>query len=94
MRILTGDKIDGVRQYHAIGRIKACSSWRNAGRPQPETDRVDAIRKLLWEAEENGADAVVCFGFEVDRTSNAEIGVAPLCRIAAVGIAVRFDYAS
>jgi uncharacterized protein YbjQ (UPF0145 family) len=63
-------------------------------RPAVDADRLAALRALIREAEEYEADAIVGLDFEVDRVNCADIGGAPLQRVAATGIAVKFDEAA
>jgi uncharacterized protein YbjQ (UPF0145 family) len=94
MQVSRTHKLEGGRSHHSIGRIKACSGWRAVGAPAAEADRLAAVRALVHEAEEYDADAIVGLDFEVDRVNSADIGGAPLQRIAATGIAVKFDEAA
>jgi uncharacterized protein YbjQ (UPF0145 family) len=82
------------RGHHTIGRIKASSGWRAANAPGADADRLAALRALIREAEEYEADAIVGLDFEVDSVCCADIGGAPLQRVAATGIAVKFDEAA
>jgi uncharacterized protein YbjQ (UPF0145 family) len=84
----------GGRGHHTIGRIKASSGWRAANAPGVDADRLTALRALIREAEEYEADAIVGLDFEVDSVNCADIGGAPLQRVAATGIAVKFDEAA
>jgi len=79
-------RLEGARCHYLIGRIKACAIWRAAG----EDDRLAALQALIREAEDYGADAVIGLDFEIDGVSCADIGGAPLQRVAATGIAVKF----
>ena len=94
MQVSYVDRLEGGRRYHSIGRIKACSCWRGASAPAPEADRLEAVRALIREAEDYGADAIVSLDFEVDSVDRVDIGGAPLRRVAATGIAVKFDEAA
>jgi uncharacterized protein YbjQ (UPF0145 family) len=53
-----------------------------------------AVRALIREAEEYEADAIVGLDFEVDSINCTDIGGAPLQRVAATGIAAKFDQAA
>jgi Putative heavy-metal-binding len=86
--------LEGIRRYHSIGRIKAGSCWRGANAPAPESDRVAAVKALIREAEEYGADAIVDLDFEVDSVNCVDIGRVPLRRVSATGVAVKFDEAA
>lgn len=73
-----------------IGRIKACAIWRAAGATAGEDDRLVALQALIREAEDYDADAIIGLDFEIDGVSCVDIGGAPLQRVAATGIAVKF----
>jgi uncharacterized protein YbjQ (UPF0145 family) len=94
MQVSRTNVLAGGRGHHTIGRIKASSGWRAVNAPAVETDRSAAVRALIREAEEYEADAIVGLDFEVDSVSCADIGGAPLQRVAATGIAVKFDEAA
>ena len=85
---------EGGRRHHAIGRIKSSSSWRAANAPAPEADRLAALQALIRKAAEFDADAIVSLDFEVDGVDSVDLGGAPLRRVAATGIAVRYDEAA
>jgi uncharacterized protein YbjQ (UPF0145 family) len=63
-------------------------------RPAVEADRLAAVRALIREAEEYEADAIIGLDFEVDSVNCTDIGGAPLQRVAATGIAAKFDQAA
>ena len=94
MQVSRTNILVGGRGHHTIGRIKACSGWRAANAPAVNADRLAALRALIREAEEYEADAIVGLDFEVDSVNCADIGGAPLRRVAATGIAVKFDEAA
>jgi uncharacterized protein YbjQ (UPF0145 family) len=94
MQVSCLDGLEGIRRYHSIGRIKAGSCWRGANAPAPETDRVAAVKALIREAEDYGADAIVDLDFEIDTVDCVDIGRVPLRRVSATGVAVKFDEAA
>ena len=94
MQVSHADELEGRRRYRLIGRIKACSCWRGAGALALEVDRLEAVRALIREAEDYDADAIVGLDFEIDAIAAVDIGGAPLRRVAATGIAVKFDEAA
>jgi len=85
----TGELADG-RGHYPIGRIRAAAEWRAANASGARADRLKAIRELIREAEEYGADAIVGLQFHIDDVKRAEIEGASLLRIAVTGIAVKF----
>jgi uncharacterized protein YbjQ (UPF0145 family) len=94
MQVSYANKLEGGRRYHSIGRIKASSRWRGANDLVPEADRLAAVRALIREAEDYEADAIVGLDFELDSVDGVEIGGVPLRRVAATGLAVKFDEAA
>jgi uncharacterized protein YbjQ (UPF0145 family) len=53
-----------------------------------------ALRALVREAEDFGADAIVAVTFSEETVQSADIGAAPLRRLTASGEAVRFRLAA
>ena len=94
MQVSSANRLEGGRHHHAIGRITASSRWRAANAPATEIDRRDAVQALIREAEEYDADAIVGLQFEVDRIRRADFDATPLQRVAATGVAVKFDEAA
>lgn len=94
MQVSYANKLEGGRRYHSIGRIKASTCWRCANDAVPEAHRLAAVGALIREAEEYEADAIVSLDFEVDSVSCVDIGGVPLRRLAATGVAVKFDEAA
>ena len=94
MQVSYTNRLEGGRRHHSIGRVKASSGWRAVGNPAVEADRLAAVRALIREAEEYEADAIIGLDFEVDSINGADIGGAPLQRVAATGIAAKFDEAA
>jgi hypothetical protein len=94
MQVSHTHEIEGGRSHYSIGRIKASSNWRAANAPGAEADRMAALRALIREAEEYDADAIIGLDFEIDGVERADIDGAPLRRVAATGIAVKFAQAA
>ena len=90
MQVSQSDKLEDGRGFHSIGRIKASSGWRSVDAPIAEADRLTAVRALIREAEEYDADAIIDLGFEINGVKRADIDGAPLQRVVAIGIAVKF----
>jgi hypothetical protein len=93
MQVSYGDKLEGSRGYPfdwpdqgllLLARRKRFGFWDRS---------LAAFRALIREAEDYRADAIVSLDFEVDSVKCADIGGAPLRRVAATGIAVKFDEA-
>ena len=94
MQVSYTNELEDGRSHYSIGRIKASSSWRAANAPGAEGDRQAAIRALIREAQEYDADAIIGLDFEVDAIKRADLDGAPLQRVAATGIAVKFAEAA
>ena len=93
MQVSRTNRLEGGRRHRSIGRIKAAAHWRAADASPGEAERLEAVRALIREAEDYEADAIVGLDFQVDTVKSADVG-APLQRVAATGIAVRFDEAA
>jgi uncharacterized protein YbjQ (UPF0145 family) len=89
----TSELADG-RGHYPIGRIRAAAEWRAANASCAQADRLKAIRELIREAEDCGADAIVGLEFHIDDVKRAEIEGASLLRVAVTGVAVRFTAAA
>jgi len=74
------------RKVSPLGRVRAAGAWRAAA---SDGDRDAALKALVQEAEDFGADAVVDVRFETDAVG-ADIDGAPRSRLSASGLAVRF----
>ena len=94
MQVSRTNELKGGRAYYSIGRIRASSGWRAANALGAEGDRLEALWALVSEAQEFGADAVIDLSFEVEAIRRPDLDGAPLRRIAATGIAVRFAEAA
>ena len=94
MQVSHTNELEGGRGHYSIGRIKASSNWRGADAFGAEADRLAAIAALIREAQEYDADAIIGLDFEVDAIKRADLDGAPLRRVAATGIAVKFAEAA
>jgi uncharacterized protein YbjQ (UPF0145 family) len=94
MQVSSASRLEGGRGHRSIGRIKASSPWRAANVAAIEADRLAAVQALIREAEDYDADAIVGLRFEIDRLRRADFDATPLQRVAATGIAVKFDEAA
>ena len=94
MQISRTNELKGGRAYYSIGRIKASSGWRAANAHGSEGARLEALWALVSEAQEFYADAVIDLSFEVEAIRRPNFEGAPLRRIAATGVAVRFAKAA
>ena len=89
MQISQTYKLADGRGHYSIGRIRAAAEWRgaNAG---GQADRFTAVRELLREAQEYGADAIIGLEFHIDDVKRADIEGPAWQRVAVTGIAVKF----
>lgn len=94
MQVSFNSALDDGRAHYAIGRVKAVGRWRAANGLNLEADRQAALRALMREAEEYGADALIDVRFEIDDVAGPDIDALPLRRIVAIGSAVRFALAA
>ena len=92
MRVSETSEIEGHKISCAIGRIEAASAWHPSGlEPHANEWRAAALEKLMREAAEFEADAIVELDYRVDGIAMAETAV-PLQRVCAKGLAVRLTY--
>ncbi len=96
MQVSRTNTLEGRRDHYSIGRIKASAGWRavSASASRSEADRLAAVEALIREAQEYDADAIIGLDFEVEGVQSADIGGAPLQRVAVTGIAVKFAEAA
>ena len=86
MLISFSEALEG-RKISPLGRLRAVGAWRGAA---ATADKESAIKALMLEAEEFGADGVIDVQFETDALASADIDGAHLLRLTATGLAVRF----
>ena len=91
MQVSFTASLDTKRAQHTIGRVSAHTPWRPAERALDTTDREIAVRALVREAEEYGADGVVEIAF-AEEDCNGETG--RLHRLVATGRAVKLALAA
>jgi uncharacterized protein YbjQ (UPF0145 family) len=93
MQVIYADKPEYGRSHHPIGRLKAVGPWRGAN-AAAEGDRLATVKALIQEAEGYDADAILGVRFEVDSVRSADLDRTTLKRLAATGVAVKFDEAA
>ena len=77
MQVSVNATLDEKRAHYTIGRVSAHSSWRAAEGELADLDREVALRALVREAEEYGADGVVevaCAGVDVEDHPSKTLG--------------------
>jgi hypothetical protein len=94
MQISFTASLDTKRAQYTIGRVSAHTPWRPADHELGELDREIAMRALVREAEEYGADGVVEVAYAVEACNGGECESVKLHRIVATGRAVRLALAA
>jgi hypothetical protein len=94
MQVSRTNELENGCSHYSIGRVKASSGWRAVNAPGGEADREAALRALIREAEEYGADAIIGLDFEVEGVNRVDFDGARLQRVAATGIAVKISQAA
>ncbi len=94
MQVSFSRALEGDRAQVSLGQVTAATAWRGADTAVGDYDREIALRALIREAEEYGADALVAVAFTVEELKGADIGGVPLRRLTATGEAVRFKLAA
>jgi len=94
MQVSSSASLDSERAQHALGRVVGHSPWRAAGHPLGDIDREIALRALVREAEEYGADGLVEVAYTVEECAGGECESVKLRRVVATGQAVRLALAA
>jgi hypothetical protein len=94
MQVSFTASLDPERAQYTIGRVTSHSPWRAADREIGDLDREIALRALVREAEEYGADGVVEVAYTVEECAGGECEGVKLCRVVATGRAVRLALAA
>jgi uncharacterized protein YbjQ (UPF0145 family) len=94
MQISHTQQLEDGRQTFSIGRIKAHGAWRGACAARSDAERMAALKALIREAEDCGADAIVGVDFHIDGVIGADIDGVALQRVVATGVAVRIALAA
>jgi hypothetical protein len=79
------------RAAFPLGRVSAKGPWKPEA---SEAEREIAMRALVREAEEYGADGVVEVAFEIEECKGVECEGVKLRRVVATGRAVRLTLAA
>ena len=83
--------LDTDRAAFSLGRVSAKGAWKPEA---SEAEREIAMRALVREAEEYGADGVVEVTFEVEECAAGECQSVKLRRVVATGRAVKLALAA
>jgi hypothetical protein len=94
MQVSFTASLDTTRAQHTIGRVTAHTPWRCTERALGEVERQIAVRALVREAEEYGADGVVEVTFEIEECPGVECEGVKLRRVVATGRAVKLALAA
>ena len=94
MRVFFNGEFDGENLI-PIGKIRAASNWYGSRAASSEEARKEeALGNLINAAEDFEADAIVGVEYAVDHVDAGDTpGCAPLQRIFATGVAVKFPRA-
>jgi hypothetical protein len=82
------------RAQYTIGQVSARAPWRGVDLEIGDTDREIALRALVREAEEYGADGVVEVAYTIEQCAGGECQGVKLRRVVATGRAVRLALAA
>jgi len=94
MQVSFTASLNTERAQYTIGRVSAHTPWRPADRALGELDREIAMRALVREAEEYGADGVVEVAYAEEACHGCECEGVNLHRLVATGRAVRLALAA
>ena len=94
MQVSFSASLNTEREQYTIGRVSARAPWRPGDREVPQSDREIALRALVREAEEYGADGVVEVAYAVEDCAGSQCEGVRLHRIVATGRAVRLALAA
>ena len=94
MQVSVSASLDEKRAHYTIGRVSAHSAWRAAEGELADLEREVALRALVREAEEYGADGVVEVAYAVEECRHGECEGVKLRRVVATGRAVRLALAA
>lgn len=91
MRVFFNGETDGEKLI-PIGQIRAASNWHGPrAASNDEAYKEKALGNLINAAEDVDADAIVGVEYSIDRVDAGDIpGSAPLQRVFATGVAVKF----
>jgi hypothetical protein len=95
MHISSTGVIEGGHVLNAIGRIEAASTWHPAhGCPVQENWRELVLCKLIRNAEDIDADAIIRVDYQNDGVIRIDETGVKLKRVVATGIAVKLSCAA
>ena len=90
MHLSETSHIKGVRMMHPIGRISATSHWfASLDAPAEARERQLALERLMREAQDYEADALIEVEFAKDQIAICDLASRILHRITARAVAVR-----
>ena len=96
MRISHTGEIKGSRILYTIGRVKGATGWHASGtQPSQGGDwRLVALQRLMEQAADCDADAIVDVDYEVDGVKVTDLAEVPVERVCAKGVAVKLARAA
>jgi hypothetical protein len=94
MQVSYSHALSTDRAQISLGQLTAFTTWRAAEGPISDLERDIGLRALTREAEEFGAEGIVEVKFSIESVNGPDQHGAPLRRIVATGVAVRFKVAA
>lgn len=89
MLVSSSHEIQGSRVVREIGRISAATSWGGTVSATSEELRAQALKRLIDQAKDYEADAIVDVDYTVDGVKSYDLSACDLKRVIVSGVAVR-----
>jgi len=89
VQVSTNHEIQGSRVVREIGRISAATGWQGAINGSAEELRASALQRLIAQAKDYDADAIVDVDYSVDGVQACDLSPVSLKRVAVSGVAVK-----
>lgn len=89
MQVSTNHEIQGSRVVREIGRISAATGWQGTINGSAEELRAYALQRLIAQAKDYDADAIVDVDYSVDGVQACDLSPVSLKRVAVSGVAVK-----
>ena len=94
MQVSASASLDPERKSFEIGALRAAAPWRGVDKGLSAIDHEIALRALLREAEEYGADGIVEVTYGSEECPASEVTGLTFHRVVATGRAVKFALAA
>jgi uncharacterized protein YbjQ (UPF0145 family) len=89
VQVSTNHEIQGSRVVREIGRISAATGWQGTVDASAEELRARALQRLIAQAKDYDADAIVDVDYSVDGVQAYDLSTVSLKRVAVSGVAVK-----